>query len=118
MPVHRRLLLAQLLAGASAFALSREAFAQDVTYTYDALGRITTVTYPNGATITYAYDPAGNRTQVVQVEGTAAPTGTFSASPTSISTGGSSTLSWTSSGATSASINNGCLLYTSPSPRD
>ena len=36
------------------------------TYTYDALGRLTSVTYSNGKTITYTYDAAGNRTQVTQ----------------------------------------------------
>ena len=36
-------------------------------YTYDTLGRVATVTYPNGTIITYSYDPAGNRTQVVTV---------------------------------------------------
>jgi YD repeat-containing protein len=35
------------------------------TYTYDDLGRLSTVTYDNGRKITYTYDPAGNRTQVV-----------------------------------------------------
>lgn len=30
-------------------------------YTYDALGRLATITYPNGSTIAYAYDAAGNR---------------------------------------------------------
>jgi Tol biopolymer transport system component len=39
--------------------------------------------------------------------GVTTPTGTFSASPTSISNGSSTTLSWTSENATSASINNG-----------
>jgi YD repeat-containing protein len=34
-------------------------------YTYDTLGRVSTVTYDNGMVITYSYDPAGNRTQVV-----------------------------------------------------
>ena len=106
--LHRRTLLKQVcLAALIDFGLYNQAFAQNVTYTYDALGRIRTVTYPNGATITYTYDEAGNRTQVVQVEGSPAPTGTFSASPTSISSGGSSTLSWTSTGATSASIDHG-----------
>jgi len=35
------------------------------TYTYDSLGRVTTVTYDNGKEIIYTYDQAGNRTQVV-----------------------------------------------------
>ena len=42
-------------------------------YTYDALGRLTTVT-KNGSVTTYSYDPAGNRTAVVtQVAPSAAP---------------------------------------------
>lgn len=105
MTVHRRALLSHACAAALAGWTARSAFAEDVVYTYDALGRIATVTYPNGATITYSYDAAGNRTQVVQVEGS--PTGAFSANPTTIGSGGSSTLSWTSSGATSASIDQG-----------
>jgi YD repeat-containing protein len=40
--------------------------AETVQYTYDALGRIVTVTYGSGAVITYTYDAAGNRTEVVQ----------------------------------------------------
>jgi YD repeat-containing protein len=32
-------------------------------YSYDALHRLTEVTYPDGAQIRYSYDPAGNRTQ-------------------------------------------------------
>ena len=34
------------------------------TYTYDSLGRLSTVTYDNGKEIVYTYDAAGNRTQV------------------------------------------------------
>ena len=34
----------------------------DVTYTYDALGRVSTITYDDGKRVTYNYDPAGNRT--------------------------------------------------------
>ncbi|MBL8537377.1 MAG: RHS repeat protein [Hyphomonadaceae bacterium] len=106
MAIHRRLMLARLLAGASAIALKGVAHAQNVTYTYDALGRISTAAFPNGTTITYTYDPAGNRTQVVQAVGAGAPMGTFAASPTTVAPGGSSILTWTSSGAASASISN------------
>src|ERR1700682_5071484 len=34
--------------------------AQTVNYTYDAAGRLTGVSYPNGTAITYTYDAAGN----------------------------------------------------------
>jgi YD repeat-containing protein len=33
-----------------------------VAYTYDALGRVTTVSYDTGVCIIYAYDANGNRT--------------------------------------------------------
>jgi YD repeat-containing protein len=39
--------------------------ASTVSYRYDALHRLTQVTYANGMTIAYAYDPAGNRTQKI-----------------------------------------------------
>jgi YD repeat-containing protein len=39
------------------------------TYTYDALGRLKTITSTNGSSITYSYDAAGNRTSVVTVAG-------------------------------------------------
>ena len=32
-------------------------------YTYDDLGRVTSITYDDGKRVTYTYDPAGNRTQ-------------------------------------------------------
>ncbi|MEJ1968703.1 MAG: RHS repeat domain-containing protein [Rhizomicrobium sp.] len=39
-----------------------------VTYTYDALGRVTSVSYDTGVIILYTYDANGNRTtQVVNV---------------------------------------------------
>ncbi len=42
-----------------------------VTYTYDALGRIVTVTYDNGTVVQYNYDPADNRlSQVVTTNAT------------------------------------------------
>lgn len=46
---------------------SPAAFAGDETYTYDASGRLHTVTYADGSTTTYTYDPAGNRTVMTQV---------------------------------------------------
>lgn len=106
MPVSRRALLAKAMLTSVLGGLlqARHAEAETVDYTYDDLGRISTVTYSNGATITYAYDPAGNRTTLTQTGPIAA---NLSASPTSISSGGSSTLTWSTTNATSASINNG-----------
>ena len=49
----------------------------------------------------------GTTTKQVTVTVTPTPSGTFSASPTLISQGNTATLTWTSSNATSASINNG-----------
>lgn len=104
MSLHRRAMLTHAAANALiATACGRQALAQNVTYTYDALGRIKVVTYPD-ATITYSYDAAGNRTRVVQ---TGAPTGTFAANPDTIGLGASSQLSWTSATAVGASIDNG-----------
>lgn len=51
-------------------------------YEYDALNRLTRVSYPDGSTIAYRYDPAGNRTgRIVTVpepdfDGTASTTPT------------------------------------------
>lgn len=37
-----------------------------VTYAYDNLGRLTTITFTsNGSTVTHSYDAMGNRTSVV-----------------------------------------------------
>ena len=73
-------------------------------YTYDELGRLKSETTPSGTT-TYNYDPAGNRTSVTP--GIEAPAASLTANPAAIIQGSSSTLSWTSSGGTSASLNNG-----------
>ena len=45
--------------------LATVATAQGATqYTYDSLGRVTSVDYGAGKTISYSYDKAGNRTRV------------------------------------------------------
>ena len=44
-----------------ALALCPQAFAASVSYAYDALNRLSSVTYDSGVTIVYAYDAAGNR---------------------------------------------------------
>lgn len=48
------------------------AIAGPETYMYDPLGRLTSVTYPDGKAVTYAYDSAGNRTSYFSLA--AAPT--------------------------------------------
>jgi len=61
----------KLLGGACLFSAvvianpAHRASAQSTTQTYDELGRLVSVTYPNGTTVTYNYDAAGNRTSVV-----------------------------------------------------
>ncbi len=61
------------LIGVVVLSLAGAANAGTTTYTYDARGRVTGVTYTDGTTIAYTYDSAGNRTQYV-VSGAAAPT--------------------------------------------
>jgi YD repeat-containing protein len=46
-----------------AHALAAGPAAATVLYTYDDLGRVTSITYDDGKRVTYTYDPAGNRTQ-------------------------------------------------------
>jgi len=45
------------------FCFAQEALAE--TYTYDAQGRLATVTYDDGSTLTYSYDAMGNPTGIV-----------------------------------------------------
>lgn len=45
----------------------------NVSYSYDALGRLISATYDSGVVITYTYDAAGNRTQEVITVGTPPP---------------------------------------------
>jgi len=69
----RALMVAVLLAG---LAVSDVAIAANgsVSYSYDALGRVTTVFYDTGVCIAYTYDANGNRTaqtiQTVNLGGT------------------------------------------------
>ncbi len=63
-----RLLAALLLIiTTSVVAISSAALAANgsVTYTYDTLGRVASVTYDTGVIVYYTYDANGNRTQQV-----------------------------------------------------
>lgn len=54
-----------VLMTAGLLVLPSPSLAATASYTYDSLGRLTTVTYSTGVTITYTYDASGNRTQTV-----------------------------------------------------
>lgn len=62
--------------------------ADQISYTYDALGRLQSVLIQNGTTVTYTYDPAGNRTRVAYPPPSIS---SFVATPTTIS---SISLTW------------------------
>jgi len=72
MAISRRLLVGRVAAGLllTGWLMPKRAAAQALQYSYDPLGRLVGVVYPDGVTVTYTYDSAGNRTQVVR---TAAP---------------------------------------------
>ena len=65
---------------------------QKITYTYDALNRLTQVLYPNGSSISYNYDVLGNRNTVVIVGSCTVATAILSGTQT-ITAGQSATLS-------------------------
>lgn len=46
----------------SPIAMQQVSEADNITYTYDSLNRLISVTYADGSSITYTYDAAGNRT--------------------------------------------------------
>jgi YD repeat-containing protein len=62
-----RLWVLVLLVAGALGATSAVAQTTTLTYTYDTLGRVTSVTDGAGNTTTYTYDAAGNRTQYVVV---------------------------------------------------
>ncbi len=53
--------LLQIVALGCGFSYNAIASAGTEFYTYDARGRLASVTYPNGTSINYTYDAAGNR---------------------------------------------------------
>lgn len=94
-----------ILLGLSALLVFSESvgFASNgaVSYSYDALGRLTQVVYPNGVAIVYGLDSAGNRTEVTSVQPPSAP-----GTPTITSIAGSTaTASWTAPSTGTAPIN-------------
>jgi YD repeat-containing protein len=83
---------------------------------YDALNRLTEVTYPNGSKITYNYDVLGNRNSVVTVAGCTLPTATLTGTQI-ITAGQTATLSVALTGVAPWSIvMNGTTYTASASP--
>ena len=55
-----------------------EAAGGNASYTYDALGRVTSANFDDGAIILYSFDAAGNRTsQITNINTTSATWGSF-----------------------------------------
>ncbi len=93
-PVLRRVrrVLAELAVG---LAVANLCAAGTATYTYDANGRPTGITYDNGIAITYQVDANGNR-KAVALSGLTPPTAPTSETDSNL-TGTSATVSWTCS---------------------
>lgn len=59
-------ILGLVVALALAGVIFKDAALAAESYTYDAYGRLTSVTYSDGSSVTYTYDAAGNRLTVAQ----------------------------------------------------
>jgi large repetitive protein len=90
----------------AAVTLNIETINPGTNFDYDQLGRLRWTLHENGWTNWYIYDPNGNRTSagLTGPSTSPAPTSSLSASPTTITQGQSTTLSYTSTNATSVSI--------------
>jgi len=88
--------------GLFSFVVSSYAVAGTESYSYDALGRLSTVTYPDNSEVVYKYDAAGNRSSVAGGTPPAVSAVTFSAA--TVSTGDTVTLSATVSHATNYTV--------------
>jgi YD repeat-containing protein len=65
-----RLGFSSLVVAAALFLGTCIAFAETISYEYDAMGRLTKTTYGNGTVVTYSYDTVGNRLKKTTVLGT------------------------------------------------
>jgi hypothetical protein len=65
--IRRRMCFMSMIAFVTTSFLNESSFAANgsVTYTYDALGRVSTASYDTGVFVIYSYDANGNRTQQV-----------------------------------------------------
>lgn len=70
-----RRIMGLALLGVALFASA--ATAGDTHYTYDALGRVVQVAYPDGTVISYSYDKAGNRVSTVVTASAGSKWGSF-----------------------------------------
>jgi YD repeat-containing protein len=84
-------------------------FAATVTHEYDELNRIIRTTYPDGTVVEYTYDAKGNCLSVIKGNPASPPVPSvqLTAAPAYIQSGETATLTWTSSNATSCSIDQG-----------
>ncbi|AVR14838.1 RHS repeat protein [Burkholderia vietnamiensis] len=60
-------------------SVSADAATTSAQYTYDLLGRVTTVLYDNGVCVAYSYDANGNRTAQSNTAGNGVPPMTWGA---------------------------------------